>query len=128
MQVAHMNLATPGWLLANTDQLFLTDLGPQIWTSARAYCPVFGGQNSTATAVSLAIAGPDYEPGALRDSIKFFLRTHTLVVMATGSDERTYAAYVELGHKIVVFGHATGRSKPPQSFLRRALYQIRATA
>jgi len=129
MQVAHMNVATPGWLLANTDQLFLDNLGPRISTSAKSYCPVFGGQNSTATAVSLAIAASvgHEEPGALRDSIRFFLAVHTLIVMATGNSERTYAAYVELGHHIVVFGHPTGRFKPPQSFLRPALYQVRGT-
>jgi len=125
MQVASMNVATPGWLLANTDQLFATNLGPLISASAKAYCPIFGGQNSTATAASIAAAGPDYEPGALRDSIRFFLRLHLLIVMATGSDERTYAAYVELGHRIVAWGHDTGRSKPPQPFLRPALYTVR---
>src|SRR5450755_281857 len=105
MQVAHMNLATPGWLLANTDQLFATNIGPLITASAKAYCPIFGGQNSTATAASIAAAGPNYQPGALRDSIRFFLRIHTLIVMATGSDERTYAFFVEEGHHVVAWGY-----------------------
>lgn len=115
-------------LYAATDDLFATQIGPEIYGAARVYCPVFGGQNSTASAVSVAIAGPDYDPGALRDSIEFHLNVHTLIVSATGSDERSYAAYVELGHRIVVFGHQTGRSKPPQPFLRPALYTVRGAS
>lgn len=118
----------PDWLAyvyAATDKLFVTRLGPEISTSARAYCPVFGGQNSTAKASSLAAAGPDYEPGALRDSIEFHLALHSLIVSASGSSERTYAAYVELGHRVVAWGHDMGYSKGPQAFLRPALYTVR---
>jgi hypothetical protein len=122
----------PDWrtgLYALTDELFLTRLGPDITADAKRYCPVFGGDNSTATDVSLAIAeslgdaGP--EPGALRDSIEFHLRGHTLIIRATGDSRGSYAAYVELGHRIVVFGYRTGLSKGPTSFLRKALYQTR---
>ena len=121
----------PGYLAglyAATDDLFVTRLGPEIYGAARVYCPVFFGQNSTATEVSRQIAlslGTPVPGGALRDSIEFHLNVHTLIVSATGSDERSYAAYVELGHRIVVFGRPTGRSKPPQPFLRSALYTVR---
>jgi hypothetical protein len=121
----------PDWLegvYLATDRLFLTRLGPEISTSAKAYCPVFGGANSTATATSLAAAGDDYEPGALCDSIEFHLRVHSLIVSATGSDERSYAAYVELGHRVVAWGHDMGYSKGPQPFLRPALYSVRSAA
>lgn len=121
----------PDWLedvYLATDRLFLTRLGPEISTAAKAYCPVFGGQNSTAKASSIAAAGPDYQPGALRDSIRFFLLVHALIVMATGSDSRTYAAYVELGHRVVAWGKDMGYSKGPQSFLRPALYTVRGAA
>lgn len=114
-----------------TDQLFLTRLGPQISTSAKAYCPVFGGQNSTATAVSFAIAaslGTPIPGGSLRDSIRFFLWAHSLIVMATGSDSRSYAYYVETGHQVVVFGRNMGYKKGPQPFLRPALYTVRSAA
>lgn len=121
----------PGWqedVYASTDVLFEDELGPAISDDARSLCPVFGGDNSTATAVSLAIAASlgNEEPGALRDSIRFFLWGHTLIVMATGSDERTFAYFVETGHRIVVFGYDTGREKAPSPFLRPALYQQRA--
>lgn len=122
---------SPGWLeklYACTDQLFMTRLGPEITASAKAYCPVFFGQNSTAgeTSYQLALSlGTPMPGGALRDSIEFHLAFHSLIVSATGSNERTYAAYVELGHRVVVFGHDTGRRKEPQPFLRPALYQIR---
>jgi hypothetical protein len=125
----------PGWLdevYARTDVLFLTRLGPEITADAKALCPVFGGENSTATAVSFAIAASlndeDYEPGALRDSIHPFLQGHSLIVIATGSGDRAYAAAVELGHRIVVFRYDTGRRKGPSPFLRPALYQLRAAA
>ena len=120
-----------GWqagVYALTDRLFLTRLGPEISGAAKRYVPVFGGQNSTATAVSLAMAGPDYQPGALRDSIEFHLRVHTLIVRATGSSDRAYAYFVETGHRIVVYGHDTGRFKAASPFLRPALYQIRGAA
>jgi hypothetical protein len=119
---------TAGWqgrLLEDWDVYAETNLGPKIWAAARAYCPVFGGQNSTATAASIAAAGPDYEPGALLDSIEFHLAGHSLIVGASGSADRSYAAYVELGHRIVAWSHDTGRSKPPQPFLRPALYTVR---
>jgi hypothetical protein len=121
----------PAYVYAGTDRLFLTRLGPEISTDAKAYCPVFGGENSTATATSLAIAeslGTPIPGGSLRDSIRFFLKVHSLIVMATGSDERSYAYFVETGHAIVVFGRATGRRKGPSPFLRPALYQVRAAA
>jgi len=127
----------PDWLegvYAGTDRLFTNILGPDIREAARDLCPVFGGQNSTATEVSMQIAeslaarGREPDPGALRDSIEDHLNGHTLIVSANGSDERSYAYWVETGHRIVVFGHDTGRYKAPSPFLRPALYQIRSAA
>ena len=124
----------PDWLenvYAATDRLFLDTLGPDIFEDARDACPVFGGENSTATPVSLAIGermGRDIPGGALRDSIEFHLNKHDLIVAATGSDERTYAAFVELGHHIVVFGNPTGRYKEACPFLRPALFTVRSAA
>ena len=112
----------PDWLagvLALTDNLFLTRLGPDISGDAKRYCPVFFGDNSTAGPVSYAIAvslGTPIPGGALRDSIGFGLLAHVLLVWATGNGERSYAYWVETGHSIVVFGHRTGRYKAPQSF------------
>ena len=91
---------------AATDALFRDHLGPAIREDARRYCP-------KAT-------------GTLADSIEDHLEGHTLIVSATGSDERWYAAYVELGSRIVAWGHKTGRVRPPQPFLRPALYTERA--
>jgi hypothetical protein len=114
-----------------TDRLFTTRLGPDIREAARDYCPVFGGQNSTATEVSMQIAeslaarGQEPDPGALRDSIEDHLNGHTLIVSANGSAERSYAYYVETGHHIVVFGRSTGRYKEAQPFLRPALFEVR---
>jgi hypothetical protein len=123
-----------GWqagVYALTDQLFLTRLGPEISESAKRYCPVFFGQNSTATEVSRAIAeslGTPMPGGDLRDSIEFHLRVHTLIVRATGSSDRSYAYWVETGHRIVVFSYDTGRTKAPQPFLRPALFTVRGAA
>lgn len=112
-----------------TDAMFQGTLGPEIQTDAQQLCPVFGEENSTATEFSLQLAarlGND-EPGGLRDSIEHHLNGHTLIVAATGGGGRAYAAYVELGHRIVFFGHDTGRHKGPSPFLRPALYQVRST-
>jgi hypothetical protein len=122
----------PDWregLYAMTDELFVTRLGPDITADAKRYCPVFFGENSTAGDVSYQIAlslGTPMPGGALRDSIEFHLRGHTLIVRATGGNGRAYAVYVELGHEITVFKYRTGRRKEAQSFLRRALYTTRA--
>lgn len=120
-----------GWevgVLACTDRLFVQRLGPEITADAKRYCPVFGGQNSTATDVSLAAMPDDYEPGALRDSIEFYLRIHTLIVRASGSSDRSYAYFVETGHNVVAWGYVMGYKKPAQPFLRPSLYQVRLGA
>ena len=83
------------------------DLGQQIEDDARTFCPV--------------------DTGALRDSIEHHMNGYVLVVKATGSDERFYAVYLELGH--AVFHPSTrivGPERvPAQSFLRPALWQAR---
>jgi hypothetical protein len=100
-----------GWqeeLLARWDEYADTRLGPQIRDDAKRFCPV--------------------DTGSLRDSIEHVVATdHTLLVSAYGSDERWYAAWVELGHRV-----AHGRNGPvgpeivpPQPFLRPALLQQR---
>jgi hypothetical protein len=119
------------WLeevLAATDALFTDTLGPEISDDARDYCPVFFGQNSTAGEVSFQIAtrlGTPMPGGSLRDSIEFHLDEHDLIVAATGSDERTYAYFVETGHRVVVFGVDRGWFKEAQPFLRPALFTVR---
>jgi hypothetical protein len=124
----------PDWLedvYLATDRLFTDRLGPDISEDARDLCPVFFGQNSTAGEVSFQIAtslGTPMPGGALRDSIEFHLNGHDLIVSATGSDERSYAYYVECGHQVWVFGVDRGWHKEAQPFLRPALYQVRAAA
>ena len=138
-----------------TDRLFTNTLGPDISNDARDLCPVFGGQNSTASEASIAAAiggdrnrainrtinyetgletvkitgtGDNYTPGALLESIEFHLNGHNLIVSANGSPERSYAYWVETGHMIVAWGHHTGRHKEAQPFLRPALYQVRTAS
>jgi hypothetical protein len=112
-----------------TDAMFQDRLGPEIKTDAQQLCPVFGEENSTATAFSIELAkrlGRD-EPGGLRDSIEDHLNGHTLIVAATGGGGRAYAYWVETGHYVKFFGHWTGNYKGPQPFLRPALYQVRSS-
>lgn len=80
-----------------------------------------------------AIAGDAkrYAPkrtGALAESIESHMDGDSLVVSATGSGERDYAAWVELGHR--VYHPSTGRVGPevvpPEPFLRPALYRQRS--
>jgi hypothetical protein len=79
-------------------------LGPQIADRARVYVP----KDTT----------------ALMQSIESHVDGTTLVVSATGSAEREYAAYIELGHR--VFHPSTGRVGPEwvpaRPFLRPALF------
>lgn len=59
------------------DGFFEEKLGPAIADDARRYCPE--------------------RTGALKKSIESHVEDGRLIVSATGSDEREYAAYVELG-------------------------------
>jgi hypothetical protein len=96
-----------GRVRAATADWLDTRLGPDIADDARRYCPE--------------------RTGALRSSIEHHVEGDDLIVSATGSDERTYAAYVELGHR--VYHPSTGVTGPevvpPQPFLRPALYTTR---
>lgn len=80
------------------------ELGPQIAGRARIYVP----KDTT----------------ALMQSIESHMDGTTLVVSATGSAEREYAAYIELGHR--VFHPSTGvvgpEWVPARPFLRPALF------
>jgi hypothetical protein len=119
------------WLehvLSATDDLFTETLGPAIRDDAKAFCPVFFGENSTAGETSYQIAvslGTPMPGGSLRDSIEDHLNGHDLIVAATGSGERTYAYFVECGHNVVVFGVDRGWHKEASPFLRPALYTAR---
>jgi hypothetical protein len=118
------------YVYSATDALFKGTLGPAIAGDAREYCPVFFGENSTAGETSRQIAeslGTPMPGGSLRDSVEDHLSGHDLIVAATGSGERTYAYWVETGHRIVVFSHDTGREKEAQPFLRPACYTYRGT-
>ena len=101
---------TPGWenlIQAAADHLLENNLGPKITADARRYCPV--------------------DKGDLRDSIAQHMEDHTLVISATGSKERTYAAWVELGHRVAHGRHGRVGPEvvPPEPFLRPALMQPR---
>jgi hypothetical protein len=101
----------PDWrekILAAWDLVADEKLGAPIAGDARRYAPK--------------------RTGALADSVEHHIEGHTVVVSATGGDDgRTYAAYVELGHR--VYHPSTGETGPevvaPQPFLRPALYQER---
>lgn len=85
---------------------FLRDrLGPAIAADAKRFCPK--------------------RTGDLADSIEHHLEGGKLVITASGSASRDYAAYVEMGHRIVAWGHRTGRVQPPSPYLRPALFQTR---
>lgn len=69
--------------------------------------------------------------GKLRDSVTSDVdRTrHVLTVSAYGDEERRaenrkyYAAWVDLGHRLIAWGHDTGRVIKPTAFMRKALYR-----
>jgi hypothetical protein len=101
----------PDWLenvLTANDAFFGGTLGPQIRQDAYDYCPK--------------------RTEDLANSINDYVEDHVLIVEATGSDERWYAAWVELGHR--VFHPSTRIVGPervaPEPFLRPALFQVRS--
>lgn len=94
---------------AAVEAFFAERLGPDIAGDARRYCPE--------------------RTGDLQESIEHHLEDGDLIVSASGGDDgRTYAAYVELGHR--VYHPSTGETGPevvpPQPFLRPALFQERS--
>ena len=101
---------TPDWqgqLSAAIDEPFAEKLGPAIRDDAKRYCPK--------------------RTGDLANSIEYHLDGHTLIVSATGSDDRSYAAYVEWSHRIVAGSPraVTDRKTHSEPFLRPALFQTR---
>jgi hypothetical protein len=93
----------PGWEahLDGDIPALLERLGVAIETDAKAAAPVLTGD--------------------LRDSIEHEVDGDTLRV---GSN-LPYAAPVEEGHRIVAWGHDTGKFQPPQPYLKPALYRKR---
>lgn len=66
------------------------------------------------------------DTGALAASVAHGMESTTLVVKASGgAGGREYALWVEEGHRIIAWGHDTGRYQPPRPFLRPALYRER---
>jgi hypothetical protein len=118
-----MNANWPVPVYAGTDRLFISVLGPEIFSYAQAYCP--------------------RRTGRLANSIEYHMAGHSLIVAA----HAPYAAYVELGtrpHVILprnaqalrwygpdgaVFAKRVNHpGTKPEPFLRRALYTVRAAA
>ena len=101
---------TPDWqgrLDASIDEVYSDKLGPAIRDDAKRYCPK--------------------RTGDLANSIEYHLDEHTLIISATGSDDRDYATYVEMGHRIVAGSPpaVTNRKTLSQPFLRPAIYKTR---
>lgn len=100
-----------GWherLMERWRQFADAKLGPAVTDDMRRYCPV--------------------DTGALRDSIEHHMNGDALIVKATGgADDRVYAAYLELGHR--VWHPSTGITGPetvaPEPFIRPAVYTVR---
>lgn len=70
------------------------------------------------------------DTGALIDSVYYEVdrEKHELNVGATGDPKRKegrqwYALYVDLGHRIFVYGRDTGKVRQPTAFIRKALYR-----
>lgn len=98
-----------GGVAAALEEFFEERLGPDIARDAKRYCPE--------------------RTGDLMESIEHHVEDGgDLIISATGSEDRTYAAYVELGHR--VYHPSTGEVGPevvaPEPFLRPALYQQRS--
>jgi hypothetical protein len=101
----------PDWeihTLADWAKLAEERLGPEVAGDARELCPV--------------------DTGALKESIEHHLEGDDLIVSAKGgADGRTYACYVEFGHR--VYHPSTGvvgpEVVPEQPFLRPALFKRR---
>lgn len=98
-------------ILSRVDDMFEDNLGPEIKAQVMRNTPI-----DTGALVSTTYMEVD------RD-------THTLNVGALGDESREgenrkyYAAWVDLGHRIFVYGHDTGRVKAPTAYMRRALYR-----
>jgi hypothetical protein len=98
-----------GWiqyLREKIDQFFDERLGPDVAGTATVLCPK--------------------RTGDLAKSIEYSVSDAVLTISATGSDERWYAAYLELGHRLVAWGRQTDEFVAPRPFLRPALYQFRS--
>jgi hypothetical protein len=88
-------------------EIFETRLGPDIVADMKRMCPK--------------------DTGDLADSCGYVVEDGRLIVFASGSDKRAYAAYVEMGHEVSHgAGNPPGPEKvQPQPFMRPAVYRER---
>lgn len=101
---------SPDWqanVMAAVAQWLDDDLGQDIEDDAVRYCPV--------------------DTGALRDSIEHHMNGNSLIVKASGSEDRAYARWLEEGHRVF---HPSTRIVgpevvPAEPFLKPALYAVR---
>lgn len=117
---------------AATEKLLDGRIGPDIVSDARQFCPKSSGTQDREAGGQLRYQETyreqdDDSPGSLAESIKHHMNGRTLIVSASGNDERDYAVYVELGHRVF---HPSTRIVgpevvPPSPFLRPALYRER---
>lgn len=108
MARVEINPDAQGEALAAWRKLARERLGPEIAGDARDFCPV--------------------DTGALKESIEDHMDGDDLIVSATGgADGRTYARFVEFGHR--VYHPSTGVTGPEvvpaEPFLRPALFKQR---
>lgn len=73
-------------------------IGQQVEDAARLHCP--------------------RDTGSLADSIEHHAEGGDIIVSASGNDERSYARWVEMGHRTTAGGYV-----PAEPFLRPAIYQ-----
>ena len=94
---------------ALVDHMLDTKLGPMMRDEVIKNCPV--------------------DTGALAASTDYHVEDHKLYVTAIGDESREaenrryYASWVDLGHRIFIFGHDSGKVQPPTFYMRRALYR-----
>jgi hypothetical protein len=91
--------------------MFEDDLGPKIKDQVIVNTPVDTGALAESTYMEVDWTEHKLRVGALGDESR------------ADENRRYYAAWVDLGHRIFVYGHDTGRVKAPTAYMRKAIYR-----
>jgi hypothetical protein len=98
-------------ILSRCDDMFEDELGPAVKAQVMHNTPIDTGALIDSTYMEVNRDEHVLNVGALGDETR------------EGENRKWYAAYVDLGHRIFVYGHPTDKIKAPTAYMRRALYR-----
>jgi hypothetical protein len=98
-------------ILSLCDDMFEDHLGPAVKAQVMHNTPIDTGALIDSTYMEVDRSEHALNVGALGDGSR------------VAENRKYYAAWVDLGHRIFIYGRDTGRVQAPTAYMRRALYR-----